>query len=93
MIKRGQSEQYRKDQSAALKGRKRAPEIGAKISASKIGGRHTEAAIAKIVEGRISGFYKDVALVEQPYAKDDKLSVAQFIGAAKILQYSQIEIG
>ena len=52
-----------------------------------------EAAIAKIVEGRISGFYKDVALVEQPYAKDDKLSVAQFIGSANILQYSQIEIG
>ena len=31
--------------------------------------------------------------VEQPYAKDDKLSVAQFIGSANILQYSQIEIG
>ncbi len=52
-----------------------------------------EAAIAKIVEGRINGFYKDVALVEQPYAKDDKLSVTQFIGSANILQYSQIEIG
>lgn len=52
-----------------------------------------EQAIPKIVEGRISGFYKDVALVEQPYAKDDKLSVAQFIGDAKIVKFSQIVIG
>lgn len=52
-----------------------------------------EQAIPKIVEGRISGFYKDVALVEQPYAKDDKLSVAQFIGNSKIVTFSQIVIG
>jgi elongation factor Ts len=52
-----------------------------------------EAAIPKIVEGRIGGFYKDVCLVEQPYAKDDKQSVTQFIGSAKIVKYAQVEIG
>lgn len=52
-----------------------------------------EAAIGKIVDGRIQGFLKDVALLEQPYAKDDKMSVAQVIGAAKIVRYAQVHIG
>jgi len=36
-----------------------------------------EAALPKIVEGRVSAFIKQVALLEQDYAKDNKLSVAQ----------------
>ncbi len=52
-----------------------------------------EAALAKIVEGRINGFFKDVALLDQPYAKDDKQSVSQFIGAATIVSFAQVEIG
>jgi len=52
-----------------------------------------EAALPKIVEGRINGFFKDVALLEQPYAKDDKQSVKQFIGSASIVRYAQVEIG
>jgi elongation factor Ts len=52
-----------------------------------------EQAIAKIVEGRISGFFKDVCLLEQPYAKDDKVSIKQLIGAAKIVRFAQVEIG
>jgi elongation factor Ts len=36
-----------------------------------------EAALPKIVEGRIGAFYKQVALLEQDYAKDNKLSVAR----------------
>ena len=35
-----------------------------------------EAAMPKIVEGRVSAFIKQVALLEQDYAKDNKLSVA-----------------
>ncbi|NBO06325.1 MAG: translation elongation factor Ts, partial [Actinobacteria bacterium] len=31
-----------------------------------------EAAIAKIVDGKLNGFFKDLCLLEQPYAKDDK---------------------
>ena len=52
-----------------------------------------EAAIAKIVDGRVQGFFKDIALLEQPYAKDDKQSVAQVIGNSTIVRYSQVEIG
>jgi len=52
-----------------------------------------EAALPKIVEGRINGFFKDVALLEQPYAKDDKQSVKQFIGSATIVNFAQVEIG
>jgi len=52
-----------------------------------------EAALPKIVEGRINGFFKDVALLEQPYAKDDKQSVKQIIGSATIVRYAQVEIG
>ena len=37
-------------------------------------------ALPKIVEGRLQGFFKDVALLDQPYAKDDKQSITQLIG-------------
>jgi elongation factor Ts len=52
-----------------------------------------EAAIGKIVDGRIQGFLKDVVLLEQPFAKDDKKSVSQILGAAKVVRYTQVEIG
>ena len=52
-----------------------------------------EAALPKIVEGRINGFFKDIVLVEQAYAKDDKQSVKQFIGGASIVRFAQVEIG
>ena len=42
-----------------------------------------EAALPKIVEGRLQGFFKDVVLLDQPYAKDDKQSVAQVLGDAR----------
>ncbi len=52
-----------------------------------------EQAVPKIVEGRINGFFKDMCLLEQPYAKDDKQSVEQFIGSASIIRFAQTEIG
>jgi elongation factor Ts len=52
-----------------------------------------EQALAKIVEGRLQGFYKTVALLDQPYAKDDKRSIAQLIGNATIVAFAQVEIG
>jgi elongation factor Ts len=52
-----------------------------------------EAAIAKVVEGRINGFFKDICLLEQPYAKDDKVSISQFIGSSQIVRFAQVEIG
>jgi elongation factor Ts len=52
-----------------------------------------EAALPKIIEGRLNGFFKDVALLDQPYAKDDKQSVSKLIGSAKIVRFAQVEIG
>jgi elongation factor Ts len=52
-----------------------------------------EAAVDKIVDGRLNGFFKDVALLDQPYAKDDKQSVTQILGGATIVTFAQVEIG
>jgi elongation factor Ts len=52
-----------------------------------------EAALPKIIEGRLNGFYKDVVLNEQPYAKDEKQTITQLLGSAKITRFAQIEVG
>lgn len=36
-----------------------------------------EAALPKIIEGRLGAYYKQVALLEQDYARDNKLSIAK----------------
>lgn len=52
-----------------------------------------EQAIEKIVEGRLNAWYKDQVLLEQPYAKDDKQSITQLLGEAKIVRFAQVYIG
>ena len=52
-----------------------------------------EQAIPKIVEGRLGGFFKTIALLDQPYAKDDKQTIAQLLGSATIVAFAQVEIG
>jgi elongation factor Ts len=52
-----------------------------------------EAALPKIVEGRLNGWYKDRVLLDQPYAKDDKQSVSQVLGDATITRFAQVVIG
>ncbi|WP_127842314.1 translation elongation factor Ts [Actinomyces wuliandei] len=39
-------------------------------------------AVPKIVEGRLSGFFKEHVLVEQPYAKDPKTTVGKVVEAS-----------
>jgi elongation factor Ts len=41
-----------------------------------------EAQIEKIVEGRLAAFYKQVALLEQDYARDDKQKVSKVLSDA-----------
>jgi len=41
-----------------------------------------EAALSKIVEGRVTGFVKEVSLLEQAFAKDAKKSVKQILDEA-----------
>ena len=41
-----------------------------------------EAALPKIVEGRVNGFFKENVLLEQPFAKDAKKTVAKVLEEA-----------
>jgi elongation factor Ts len=43
-----------------------------------------EAALPKIIEGRLGAYFKQVALLEQDYAKDNKLSISQVVKDAGI---------
>ena len=52
-----------------------------------------EAALPKIIDGRMQGFYKDVVLLDQPFARDDKQTIAQLIGSAKVVAFAQVKIG
>ena len=64
------------------------------IEATKAEGK-PEAALAKIVEGRMNGFYKDSVLLDQPYAKDPKTSVGAIVEATggKIVGFSRLQAG
>ena len=42
-----------------------------------------EASLSKIVEGRVTGFVKEVSLLEQAFAKDAKKTVKQIVDEAK----------
>ncbi|MEU8776423.1 translation elongation factor Ts [Streptomyces sp. NPDC048606] len=54
-----------------------------------------EAAIAKIVEGRVNGFFKDVTLLGQPYALDNKKSVQKVLDEAGVTlkRFTRIKVG
>jgi elongation factor Ts len=43
-----------------------------------------ERALPKIVEGRVNGFVKEVALLEQPFVKDNKKSVGKMVEEAGV---------
>ena len=48
------------------------------------------------MEGKLNGWYKRVpggVLLEQPYAKDDKQSVAKVLGGARVVRIAQAVIG
>jgi elongation factor Ts len=53
-------------------------------------------AVPKIVDGKLNGWYKRVpggVLLDQPYARDDKVTVAQVLGAARVARFAQAVIG
>ncbi|WP_328626074.1 translation elongation factor Ts [Streptomyces sp. NBC_00353] len=54
-----------------------------------------EAALPKIVEGRVNGFFKDVVVVEQAFAKDNKKSVQKVLDEAGVTlkRFSRIKVG
>lgn len=54
-----------------------------------------EQALPKIVEGRMNGFFKENVLVDQPFAKDPKQTVAQVFDAAgvKPVAFARFRVG
>ena len=54
-----------------------------------------EAALSKIVDGRITGFYKDVVLLEQPSVSDNKKSVKALLDEAgvTVTRFVRFEVG
>ena len=54
-----------------------------------------EAALSKIVEGRVTGFFKDSVLLEQAFAKDNKKSVKQVLADAGVeaVRFARFRIG
>ena len=52
-----------------------------------------EAALPKIVEGRLTGWFKERCLLEQPYVREEKRTIAQLIGEARVLRFAQVEVG
>ncbi|WP_433218280.1 translation elongation factor Ts [Microtetraspora malaysiensis] len=54
-----------------------------------------EAAIAKIVDGRVNGWYKDFTLLQQAFVKDNKKSVGKYADEAgvKVLAFTRYKVG
>ena len=54
-----------------------------------------EAALPKIVEGRLNGFFKDAVLVDQPLAKDTKTTVAKHVATTggTLLGFVRFRVG
>ena len=52
-----------------------------------------EAALPKIVEGRVNGFYKDVVLTEQASVLDSKKTVGKLLAEAGVTEFWEIGAG
>ncbi|MFI6349855.1 translation elongation factor Ts [Streptomyces sp. NPDC050560] len=54
-----------------------------------------EAALPKIVEGRVNGFFKEVTLLDQPFAKDNKKAVRKVLDEAGVTlkRFTRIKVG
>ncbi|MCZ7416263.1 MULTISPECIES: translation elongation factor Ts [unclassified Streptomyces] len=54
-----------------------------------------EAALPKIVEGRVNGFFKENCLLDQPFAKDNKKTVQKVLDEAgvSLSRFARIRVG
>ena len=54
-----------------------------------------EAALPKIIEGRVNGFFKETVLLEQAFAKDAKKTVGKVLeeAGAKAKSFARYRIG
>jgi elongation factor Ts len=55
-----------------------------------------EAALPKIIEGRLAGWFKERCLLEQAYVRDEKRSIADLLresGGVSVTRFAQVVIG
>ena len=52
-----------------------------------------EAALDKIVDGRMNGWLKERVLLDQSYVKDEKQTITGMLGSARIVGFAQVVIG
>ena len=52
-----------------------------------------EAALAKIIDGRMGGWYKERVLLDQAYIKDEKQTIAGLLGPVSVERFAQVVIG
>jgi elongation factor Ts len=54
-----------------------------------------EQAIPKIVEGRLNSYFKEVALLEQPFVKDNKTTIKQVLAQAglTVTGFARFQVG
>jgi elongation factor Ts len=52
-----------------------------------------EQAWPKIVEGRLNGWFKERVLLEQAFVRDEKKTIEQLLGDAKLVRFAQVYIG
>jgi elongation factor Ts len=52
-----------------------------------------EAALDKIVDGRMNGWFKERVLMDQSYVKDEKQTIAGMLGSARIVAFAQVVVG
>lgn len=52
-----------------------------------------EAALQKIVEGKLDGWFRESVLLEQKFVRDEKQTIKQLLGDAQIVRFEQVIIG
>jgi elongation factor Ts len=55
-----------------------------------------EAALPKIIEGRLTGWFKEHCLLEQPYVRDEKKSIGDLLketGGVELARFAQVVVG
>jgi elongation factor Ts len=52
-----------------------------------------EAALAKIVDGRMNGWFKDRVLLDQSYVRDEKQTITGMLASARIVAFAQVVVG
>lgn len=52
-----------------------------------------EASLPKIVEGRLSGWFKERVLLEQSFVRDEKRTITDLLGDAEVVAFAQVVIG